>query len=135
MSPDGAVATTATLRLGVIGVGRIGRMHAELLARQVPGASVSRVYDAHEPVARGVGEALGVPVASGLDEVLGADDVDAVAICTSTDTHADVIVAAAEAPPGTRQTTTAIATMIRMLRMCLPRSGPTNARIAAAGSP
>ena len=30
------------LRIGVIGVGRIGRMHAELLARQVPGAAVTR---------------------------------------------------------------------------------------------
>ncbi len=97
MSGDGAVATTATLRLGVVGVGRIGRMHAELLARQVPGASVSRVFDAHEPLARGVGDALGVPVAPDLDELLGSPEVDAVAICTSTDTHADVIVAAAEA--------------------------------------
>ena len=30
----------ATVRVGVIGVGRIGRMHAELLTRRVPGTSV-----------------------------------------------------------------------------------------------
>jgi myo-inositol 2-dehydrogenase/D-chiro-inositol 1-dehydrogenase len=83
--------------LGVVGVGRIGRMHAELLARQVPGASVARVHDAHEPLARDVGAALGVPVATDLEELLRAPDVDAVAICSSTDTHADLIVAAAEA--------------------------------------
>ena len=35
-----AVAT-GTLRIGVLGVGRIGRMHAELLERQVPGAAIS----------------------------------------------------------------------------------------------
>jgi myo-inositol 2-dehydrogenase / D-chiro-inositol 1-dehydrogenase len=35
--------------------------------------------------------------AADVDELLGADDVDAVAICTSTDTHADLIVAAARA--------------------------------------
>jgi myo-inositol 2-dehydrogenase/D-chiro-inositol 1-dehydrogenase len=88
---------TGTLRLGVIGVGRIGRMHADLLARQVPGAALTMVHDAHGPSARDVGEALGVPVAGDLGELLGAADVDAVAICTSTDTHADLIVSAAEA--------------------------------------
>jgi myo-inositol 2-dehydrogenase / D-chiro-inositol 1-dehydrogenase len=97
VSPDGAVAATGTLRLGVVGVGRIGAMHAELLARQVPGASVTRLHDAHEPLARRLGDALGVSVAADVDELLQASDVDAVAICSSTDTHADLIVAAAEA--------------------------------------
>ncbi len=84
-------------RIGVIGVGRIGRMHAELLVRRVPGATVAAVHDAHADTARAVGEALGVPVAGSVDEMLASPDVDAVAICTSTDTHADLIVAAAEA--------------------------------------
>ena len=38
-------AATRPLRIGVIGVGRIGRMHAELLARQVPGAELAMVHD------------------------------------------------------------------------------------------
>jgi myo-inositol 2-dehydrogenase/D-chiro-inositol 1-dehydrogenase len=83
--------------MGVIGVGRIGRMHADLLARQVPGAAVQMVHDAFEETARGVADALGVAAAADVEELLGADDVDAVAICTSTDTHADLIVAAARA--------------------------------------
>jgi myo-inositol 2-dehydrogenase/D-chiro-inositol 1-dehydrogenase len=83
--------TTGTLRIGVIGVGRIGSMHAELLARRVPGATLAGVYDANPATAR----AVDAPVCDTLDDLF--DDVDAVAICSSTDTHADLIVAAAEA--------------------------------------
>jgi myo-inositol 2-dehydrogenase/D-chiro-inositol 1-dehydrogenase len=89
--------TTSTVRVGVIGVGKIGRMHAGLLTHQVAGASVSVVHDALEDAARDVAEELGVASAADVDDVLGADDVDAVAICSTTDTHPDLIVAAARA--------------------------------------
>jgi myo-inositol 2-dehydrogenase / D-chiro-inositol 1-dehydrogenase len=88
---------TKRRQIAVIGVGRIGRMHAELLARRVPGAAVAAVHDAHADSAHSVGAELGVPVAGSVEEVLASPDVDAVAICTSTDTHADLIVAAAGA--------------------------------------
>jgi myo-inositol 2-dehydrogenase/D-chiro-inositol 1-dehydrogenase len=82
--------------IGLIGAGRIGRMHAELLARRVPGASLGIVYDVHTPFALEVSAHLGVPVADSVEEVLRSD-VDAVAICSSADTHVDLMVAAAEA--------------------------------------
>jgi myo-inositol 2-dehydrogenase/D-chiro-inositol 1-dehydrogenase len=88
---------TTTVRVGVIGVGRIGRMHAELLARQVPGAALAMVHDAFPQAAEEVGAELGVPVAGGVEELLASPDVDAVAICASTETHADLLVAAARA--------------------------------------
>jgi myo-inositol 2-dehydrogenase/D-chiro-inositol 1-dehydrogenase len=91
------VTAIAPLRVGVVGVGRIGRMHAELLARQVSGAAVSAVFDAHAPSARDTAELLGVTAAETADDVIAAPDVDAVAICSPTDTHADLIVAAAQA--------------------------------------
>jgi myo-inositol 2-dehydrogenase/D-chiro-inositol 1-dehydrogenase len=81
----------------VIGVGRIGRMHAELLARRVQGAAVTAVYDAHAETANSVAGELGVPVAASVDELMASPDVDAVAICTSTPTHAGLMVAAARA--------------------------------------
>ncbi len=84
---------TATVGIGVIGVGRIGRMHAELLARQVPGASLAAVHDA-DPAAA---QAVGVQAYGAVEELLADPGVDAVAICSSTETHADLIVAAAAA--------------------------------------
>jgi myo-inositol 2-dehydrogenase / D-chiro-inositol 1-dehydrogenase len=83
------------VRIAVIGVGRIGSMHAELLARRVAGVEVACVADVHDETARAVAAELGVP-AVGVPEAL-AGDADAVAICASTDTHADLIVAAARA--------------------------------------
>lgn len=83
------------MRIGVVGLGRIGRLHAELLAHEVPGARVTHVFDAYAPAAVDVGSRLGARVAASADELL--DAVDAVAICTPTDTHADLLVAAAAA--------------------------------------
>jgi myo-inositol 2-dehydrogenase/D-chiro-inositol 1-dehydrogenase len=88
---------TETLRIGVLGVGRIGRMHAELLAARVPGVALAAVCDAAPDTARAVADRLGVDVAVGVDEVVGAEDVDAVAICSSTPTHAELIARAAAA--------------------------------------
>jgi myo-inositol 2-dehydrogenase/D-chiro-inositol 1-dehydrogenase len=92
-----APEVTQTLRTGVIGVGRIGRMHAEMLARQVPGASLAMVHDVHRESALAVGEMLRVPATEAVEALMGSDDVDAVAICSATPSHADLIVAAAEA--------------------------------------
>jgi myo-inositol 2-dehydrogenase/D-chiro-inositol 1-dehydrogenase len=72
-------------------------MHAALLQRQIPGASVASVHDSNEEFAREIAGLLGVPAAADVDEMLASPDVDAVAICSSTDTHADLIAAAAQA--------------------------------------
>lgn len=85
-----------TVRIVVLGTGRIGRMHAELVARRVPGAALAGVFDVVSASAEAVGAELGCPVAGSLDEAL-ALDADAIAICTSTDTHIDVMVEAAAA--------------------------------------
>ncbi len=97
MSAVDPATVAARLRIGVIGTGRIGRLHAELLARRVAGAHVAMVYDRHTASALVVADDLGVPVAASADELIGSAQVDAVAICTSTDTHVDLILAAAAA--------------------------------------
>ena len=84
------------LRIGVLGTGRIGSMHAELIARKVSGARLARIFDADRD-AVGAAAKLGVPISESAEELIGSSDVDAVAICTSTDTHVAMIEAAAAA--------------------------------------
>jgi myo-inositol 2-dehydrogenase / D-chiro-inositol 1-dehydrogenase len=87
----------ADLGIGVIGVGRIGAMHARLLSGQVAGARVRAVSDARPEAARALSAELRVPVAESTEALLGLSEVEAVAICSSTETHAPLIEAAAEA--------------------------------------
>jgi myo-inositol 2-dehydrogenase / D-chiro-inositol 1-dehydrogenase len=84
------------VRIGVIGTGRIGRMHAELLASRVAGAALAAVSDAMMPLADEVGRELGVP-SFDTERLIDDPTVDAVAICAPTETHVALIVAAAEA--------------------------------------
>jgi myo-inositol 2-dehydrogenase / D-chiro-inositol 1-dehydrogenase len=91
-----ATTAVAPLRIGVIGVGRIGRMHAGLIAHQVPGAALGAVFDAHEGLARDVAAELGVPAVDAVQDIFESE-LDAVAICSSSDTHVELMVAAAYA--------------------------------------
>lgn len=88
---------THPLRIAVAGVGRIGRMHAGIIAERTPGASLAGVFDVAGEVARDVAASLRVDAAASVDELIASDDVDAIAICTSTDTHVDIAVKAAAA--------------------------------------
>lgn len=84
------------LRIGVVGVGRIGRMHAEMINHSVSGAALAGVFDPNHEATRGLARRLGVNAAGSVEELL-AGEIDAVAICSSTESHTDLIVAAAEA--------------------------------------
>lgn len=83
-------------RIGLIGCGRIGRMHAGLLARELPGLALTAVADVLPANAEAVSAATGAPVMT-IDELIASPDVDAVAICSSTDTHVDLVMRAAAA--------------------------------------
>jgi myo-inositol 2-dehydrogenase/D-chiro-inositol 1-dehydrogenase len=84
------------VRFGVIGAGLMGRLHAENLASRVPGAKLVAVADIHRDVAASCAAALGVDQTYESHEALLAGaDVDAVAICTPPDSHAEIIIAAA----------------------------------------
>jgi myo-inositol 2-dehydrogenase/D-chiro-inositol 1-dehydrogenase len=84
------------VRIGVLGCGRIGRLHAELLARRVAGATLVAVQDVVPSASAALGADLAVPALDTPADVLAAG-VDAIAICTTTDTHVELITQAAAA--------------------------------------
>ena len=86
------------LRFGVIGAGRIGKIHAENLATRIPGVEVAAIADVDLKAAQDLAVRLHVPVAVDDYHVLFSDpSIDAVAICSSTDTHARLVIEAAQA--------------------------------------
>ena len=86
------------LGIGLIGAGRIGRLHATHLARQVRRARLVAIADPVESLARTCAAEVGVSSVD-LDyrRLLERPEVDAVVICSSTDTHAPIIGEAAAA--------------------------------------
>jgi myo-inositol 2-dehydrogenase / D-chiro-inositol 1-dehydrogenase len=86
-----------SLGIGVLGAGRIGRVHAGFLAGRVTGASLAGVYDVRPDSALALADELGVPAFESVEGMLAEPAVDAVAICSSTDTHAELATAAARA--------------------------------------
>jgi myo-inositol 2-dehydrogenase/D-chiro-inositol 1-dehydrogenase len=86
------------VNVGLIGVGRIGRLHARNLKYQVPGTRLLAIADIFEKSAREVASQLEIPIAEKDYRILLDNaDIDAVVICSSTDTHAQIIVEAAKA--------------------------------------
>ena len=83
--------------VGLAGLGRMGRIHARNLASRCASARLACVYDADTAVARQLAEQLEVPWTASFDELLADDGVEAVAIATSTGSHAELAVAAAAA--------------------------------------
>jgi myo-inositol 2-dehydrogenase/D-chiro-inositol 1-dehydrogenase len=86
------------VRFAIIGAGRIGQVHAENLTRYIPEAEVVLIADVVHEAAQKTAQRFGIPQASGAPaEVFANDDIDAVAICSSTDAHADLIIQSAAA--------------------------------------
>ena len=86
------------LRFGLIGAGRIGPVHAETLAFRVSQAQLVAVADVNLSAARVVASRYNIPeIFSSGSDMIADPEIDAVAICSPTDTHADLIVAAARA--------------------------------------
>jgi predicted dehydrogenase len=84
------------LRVGVIGVGTFGSLHAQVY-RQAEGCELVAVSDVNEGRLDKVSDQLGVDGYADYRELLARDDIDAVSICTTDELHVEPALAAAAA--------------------------------------
>ena len=86
------------LKIGIIGVGRLGYEHACNIANRVPGSELVAIADANFDRAKQVAEELGVTAVYNDPKALCADpNVEAVAIITNTASHVEMIKIAMDA--------------------------------------
>lgn len=84
------------LNVGVIGLGRLGRVYAEDLARYVPSANLVAVADTRGDVAEKFAREYGIRKwYQNHHDLLNNKDIAAVAVITPTSTHKDVVIEAA----------------------------------------
>jgi myo-inositol 2-dehydrogenase/D-chiro-inositol 1-dehydrogenase len=87
-----------TINVGIIGAGRIGKVHAETLAYRLPQANPVVITDMNPQAAKDAAARFGIGrVAANAAEIFADPKVDAVLICSSTDTHSELVVEAAQA--------------------------------------
>ena len=78
-----------TVKFGLLGAGRIGKVHAKAVTGDA-NAELVAVADAFPAAAQAIADQYGCDVRS-IEAIETAKDIDAVVICTPTDTHADLI--------------------------------------------
>src|SRR5260370_37927509 len=83
-------------KFALLGDGFIGKVHANNIAAH-PRAELQYVYDINSEAAERLASRLGAKIASSPEEIWTADDVDAVLIASSTNTHADLLSEAIQA--------------------------------------
>jgi myo-inositol 2-dehydrogenase/D-chiro-inositol 1-dehydrogenase len=80
------------VNIGIIGAGRIGRIHAHNLKSRIPGARLVAIADVAPEAARQAAAELDIPVCEAdYRRLLDNRELDAVVICSSTDTQAQLI--------------------------------------------
>ena len=87
------------VRVGLIGCGRIGRVHADSIAVSSR-AELAHVVDPFESSAREVGEQFSAPWSTDVEDVLGDTSIDAVVVASPTPTHVDLLTRAVRTRQG-----------------------------------
>jgi myo-inositol 2-dehydrogenase/D-chiro-inositol 1-dehydrogenase len=87
------------LKIGVIGAGRIGKIHTENIARFIPQAQLEgiaeiKLTEEQKTWAKNLGARI---ISSDPKDLLSDGGIEAIIICSSTDTHTDLTIAAAQA--------------------------------------
>lgn len=86
------------IRLGIIGAGRIGKLHAENIVSNFRHVEIKSIADIYADRIKDWAAGLGIMnVYKNHRSILEDPEIDAVLICSSTDTHAQMIIESAEA--------------------------------------
>src|SRR5215470_6251901 len=86
------------LRVDVLGIGRIGKIHSENLLARIPGAELAVLADVFPDELKAVAAKLEISrTFPDYKDVISLPDIDAVVICTPTNTHPQIILDAAAA--------------------------------------
>jgi myo-inositol 2-dehydrogenase/D-chiro-inositol 1-dehydrogenase len=86
----------APLGIALIGAGRIGQLHARNIVRN-PRARLLCVFEQDKERAKGVAEMAGCHIASVFEEAIDFPGVEAIYICSPTDTHFDFVLSSVDA--------------------------------------
>lgn len=86
------------MKIGIIGAGRIGKVHGESITNYIHGVSVAAMADPYwtEDSIKWA-KNMGIPTCNDYHDILNDPSIDAVLICSSTQTHAKVSVEAIRA--------------------------------------
>ncbi len=88
----------AKMNVGIIGAGRIGKVHSQSIINQISEVKIKTISDIYFDGAKEWAEKMGIPNATqDYKDILNDPEIDAVLICSSTDTHAQIIIEAAQA--------------------------------------
>lgn len=86
------------LKIGIVGAGRIGNVHAESITYHIPEAEVVMVTDVIKENAKKLAARFGIPKYSAdYMDIVNDPEIDAVLVCSPTPTHADITIAALNA--------------------------------------
>ena len=86
------------LKVGIVGAGRIGNVHAQSITYHIPEAEVAMVTDVRVEAAQALAEKYGIPAFSAdYMDIVNNPEIDAVLVCSPTPTHADIAIASMRA--------------------------------------
>ncbi|MFA9488084.1 MULTISPECIES: inositol 2-dehydrogenase [unclassified Mannheimia] len=87
------------LKVGIIGAGRIGRVHSESISKYVKGTEIKAISDVKiTEELTAWAKSMGIPeVYDDYKKILQDPEIDAVLVCSSTNTHAPISIEAAQA--------------------------------------
>ena len=86
------------IRIGVVGAGRIGKLHARNLAFHIPNAHIAAISDVYVDAAKQCAAECNIPKAvKDHREIMDDPNIDAIFVCSSTDTHSQMIIEGAQA--------------------------------------